>query len=181
MEPPDPDAKIGRMNNQKITFDRMVREKWIEICESYEYHIEREPLPDQEHLPKAQLIALRKRERKLDERDRRQDARETALDRRAAELKELDDAMARKVAEANAGLDRMNEAIDAANEYVKAMMEAEAENLRESEWLLGKCQSLTTEAEKNAVRQLRARIQLQAEDLTSAMAVPDGGDRDVTD
>lgn len=67
VELPEPGAPIGPRNNRKITFDRMVRERWIEICEAHGYQIERTPNDQRtEHLPKEALIALREKEAELD-------------------------------------------------------------------------------------------------------------------
>ena len=46
VELPNPDKYEGRYNNRKMTYDAMVREKWIDICESRGIEIEREPLPN---------------------------------------------------------------------------------------------------------------------------------------
>lgn len=63
---PDPSAKIGPKNNRKITFDRMVREKWIEICEKYGYEIERTPNEKHtEHMSKEALAWLNEARKEL--------------------------------------------------------------------------------------------------------------------
>lgn len=64
---PEPGKPVDKHNNRKITFDRMIRNKWIEICETYGYQIERTPNEQHtEHLPKAALISLREKEAELD-------------------------------------------------------------------------------------------------------------------
>lgn len=67
VELPEPGKPVGPKNNRKITFDRMVRAKWIEICEQYGYQIERTP-DDQhtEHQSKAAMIARHEKEAELD-------------------------------------------------------------------------------------------------------------------
>lgn len=47
---PKPDKKISRYNNRKITFDAMMREKWLDICEKNGIMIEREPVKNRRHL-----------------------------------------------------------------------------------------------------------------------------------
>lgn len=46
VELPHPDKPIGRYNNRKMTYDAMMREKWLDILESYDIDVEREPLPE---------------------------------------------------------------------------------------------------------------------------------------
>lgn len=53
---PDPTKPRGRFNNRKMTFDKMCREKWIEICESYGIDVEKEPIPDKSHKGKRDFI-----------------------------------------------------------------------------------------------------------------------------
>lgn len=49
VELPFPDKKLSRTNNRKITFDKICRDKWIDICEEFGLEIEREPVPDAKH------------------------------------------------------------------------------------------------------------------------------------
>ena len=42
---PFPDKPVGRRNNRKMTFDAMMRDKWIDICHSHGIDVEREALP----------------------------------------------------------------------------------------------------------------------------------------
>lgn len=46
VELPHPDKPLGRYNNRKMTYDAMMRQKWLDILESYNIEVEREPLPD---------------------------------------------------------------------------------------------------------------------------------------
>ena len=46
IEPPDPSQKISQYNNRKMTFDNLMREKWLDICEKHGVKVEREPLID---------------------------------------------------------------------------------------------------------------------------------------
>lgn len=80
VELPEPDKPIGPKNNRKITFDRMVREKWIEICEKYGYQIERTPNDKHtEHMGKEALIELNEKKAELDKAiQEAQEAREEA-------------------------------------------------------------------------------------------------------
>lgn len=45
VELPHPDKPVSRYNNRKITYDAMMREKWLDILVSYGVEVEREPLP----------------------------------------------------------------------------------------------------------------------------------------
>lgn len=44
IEPPDPSKKISQHNNRKMTFDAIMREKWLDICEKNGVKVEREPV-----------------------------------------------------------------------------------------------------------------------------------------
>lgn len=46
--PPDPEKKISKKNNPKMTFDKMCREKWIFIARSHGLEIEDTPKPQDE-------------------------------------------------------------------------------------------------------------------------------------
>lgn len=46
--PPDPEKKISKKNNPKITFDKICREKWIFIARSHGLEIEYTPKPRDE-------------------------------------------------------------------------------------------------------------------------------------
>lgn len=53
---PDPGKAKGRHNNRKMTFDREMRDKWLDICEAHGLQIDREPVPDMRHKDKADFI-----------------------------------------------------------------------------------------------------------------------------
>ena len=57
VELPDPSKKESRYNNRKITFDKMAREKWQEICKAHGFDIETDPRPNVKHKDKAEFIA----------------------------------------------------------------------------------------------------------------------------
>ena len=68
---PDPAKPVGKMNNRKMTFDRICRDKWVEICEAHGYVIEHEPDPKHKsHLSKAEFIELQERTAELDAREK---------------------------------------------------------------------------------------------------------------
>lgn len=46
---PDPSKPEGRRNNRKMTFDKMARDLWIEVCHDHGVEVEREPVPDGKH------------------------------------------------------------------------------------------------------------------------------------
>lgn len=43
---PNPKEPESRFNNRSITFTKICREKWIDICEKYGYEVEKDPLPN---------------------------------------------------------------------------------------------------------------------------------------
>lgn len=63
---PDPSKPIGRYNNRKMEFDKMIRTEWQNILKSYNLDIETEPLPKRKHKGKEEFIndqIARKQER----------------------------------------------------------------------------------------------------------------------
>ena len=54
---PDPSKAPGKRNNRKMTFDSMMREKWLDICERHGLEMEREAVPDARHnMDKSDMI-----------------------------------------------------------------------------------------------------------------------------
>ena len=53
---PDPGKSRGRRNNRKMTFDREMRDRWLDICEARGIKLDREPVPDMRHKDKADFI-----------------------------------------------------------------------------------------------------------------------------
>ncbi len=49
VELPYPDRPEGRYNNRKVAFDKMMREKWLEIGIEHGLKLEKEPIPDGRH------------------------------------------------------------------------------------------------------------------------------------
>lgn len=43
---PDPEKPEGRYNNRKMTFDRLARHLWQEVCRSHGFEIETDPRPE---------------------------------------------------------------------------------------------------------------------------------------
>lgn len=59
---PEPDRPEGKKNNRKMMFDRVMREKLLDICEDHGLDIEREPERNARHnMTKEQMIAEKKR------------------------------------------------------------------------------------------------------------------------
>jgi hypothetical protein len=46
---PDPNKAKSRTNNRKVSFDKLMREKWIDICKKYGLNIISDPIPDAKH------------------------------------------------------------------------------------------------------------------------------------
>ncbi len=104
IELPNPDKPRSQYNNRKMTFDRMLRDWWIEIAEAHGYEIEKEPIKGAEHLPVKAYKAKKDAEKAVKEKGTQLDARERALDE---ELEER----ARAIAEEVARLDAREKAI----------------------------------------------------------------------
>ena len=118
---PDPAKPVGKMNNRKMTFDRICRDKWVEICEAHGYVIEHEPDPKHKsHLSKAEFIELQERTAELD-------ARENEISQRERQLRDREQVLQRK----EAALEAATRAAD------KTMAEYRAELETPSEGLVG--------------------------------------------
>lgn len=46
---PHPEKPVGRYNNRKMTFDKMSRELWLDVCHEHGLSVEREAVPDGRH------------------------------------------------------------------------------------------------------------------------------------
>ena len=120
VELPHPDKPFGRYNNRKITYDAMMREKWLDILQSYELDIEREPLPSGKG-KKSKTKEAHIRE-KYDAMVKETAAMEKKLEEARKELEELsqikDMAQRDQVAsEAWSQLDELQSAIDVADNF----------------------------------------------------------------
>lgn len=63
IELPDPQSPEGRYNNRKMTFDKIMREKWLDICQEQGLDIERVPLCDgRHHLDKEDFIRQKQKD-----------------------------------------------------------------------------------------------------------------------
>lgn len=147
----DPSKKIGAKNNRKITFDRMVRNKLIGICEAHGYEIQKTPGGNDAHLPKDQAIALRKRKKDLDAQKAELDARQADLDRRdqVVQLREQ-------------GIQGMMGFVQKEQERQKADLKEKAANLKEQAAELKKQQAGLDQREQ-AVKEKEAAAAEDAE------------------
>lgn len=69
---PYPDRPVSKLNNRKITYDRMMREKMIELCKEHGLEIDTVPdLHNREHLSKEELVQKIHADRERAERRRR--------------------------------------------------------------------------------------------------------------
>lgn len=62
VQPPEPGMPEGRRNNRKMAFDRMMRERWIGICEEHGITVDKEP-----RKARHQRIDDYKRDRRVEE------------------------------------------------------------------------------------------------------------------
>lgn len=83
---PYPDKPKGRYNNRKITFDRMMRDKWIDICIKRGLDIDRAPVPGMRHKNKADYI----RDRIADDIAKARQERDAAIAERDAAIAQRD-------------------------------------------------------------------------------------------
>lgn len=104
---PDPSKPRSRYNNRKMVFDKMAREKWIEIVKSHGLEVEEEPIKNSKHENKADYI--RKREADIKAREDALKAQEDVLKQQAEDLQEKEKNVSEKLTEADVILDGMLE------------------------------------------------------------------------
>ncbi len=131
VELPNPAAPNGQHNNRKMTFDKMMREKWIQICMDHGLDIETEPVSGSHHVStkayaRRQDDERRKKEAKLEEDqkafERRCAEREAELARRTRDVWNREQAVTRS--EAQIGVKR-NEADKILSEAKTALKTAQ--------------------------------------------------------
>lgn len=120
LELPDPTKPEGRYNNRVITFSKMCRDKWNDICEQYGYEVERVPIPTKQ---KSKSIAEYKaeKERELLDRQEKLDTRELELDKREDELGNRERKLAFQYKQLNTLLVRAEELDKQAEQYVNLL------------------------------------------------------------
>lgn len=83
---PDPDKPVSKTNNRKMTYDRLMRTKFIELCRQRGLEIEDEP-ERRKHMPKSEYI-YRQQQRELKAMEQEKDKYPLSV-RERAELEEL--------------------------------------------------------------------------------------------
>lgn len=160
---PDPSKPEGKYNNRKMSFDAMVREKWVEICQNYGYEIEREPDPKhQEHLSKEQIIDLHERESELQDRAVKLRSREVQANVREKQQKrreaDLDSRERALEAQEQALSDKAREIQDITKQALQALYEADT--------MLQECDNY----KRTIAEQQKARILQQQKAKTASRA-----------
>lgn len=72
VELPNPDKPESRYNNRKMTFDKMSRELWLDICKEHGLDLEREALPNGKHNRDKEDMIREKYEEAIKETERLQ-------------------------------------------------------------------------------------------------------------
>lgn len=100
---PDPDQKVGRRNNRKMTFDKMTRQLWLDVLKEHGLDIEREPVPDGKHNREKEEMIRDKYEAMLQEAEKAQEDAE----RIARESAEQAERAKKDLAEAKSEIERL--------------------------------------------------------------------------
>lgn len=80
IELPDPTKPRSQYNNRKMTFDRMLRDWWIEIAEAHGYEIEKTPIKGAEALPVKAYKRKREAEKAIAKERTQVQVKQQALD-----------------------------------------------------------------------------------------------------
>ena len=143
IELPNPGKKRDRYNNRAITYTRMCRDKWNDICESYGYTIEREPLvKSKKHetvseYSMSRLRDLQEREKALEVSEREAKERlddlnaqiRSKIDEKASldlKVKKYSDEHEKRLKNDSERLQRLNNATDELDKAIKRLNEAPA-------------------------------------------------------
>ncbi len=104
---PDPDKKMGRRNNRKMTFDKMARGMWLDCCHEHGLDVERVALPDgkKHNLDKEDMIR-EKYQAILDENDRLKVQNQELTDQNK-DLKDKNQEMEAKLGETKDDLEKI--------------------------------------------------------------------------
>ena len=141
IELPNPGKKRDRYNNRAITYTRMCRDKWNDICESYGYTIEREPLvKSKKHetvseYSMSRLRDLQEREKALEvlEQNAKQHLNDldaqirSKIDEKASltrKVKEYSDKYEERLKNDSERSERLNKAVDEAEKVLKRLKDA---------------------------------------------------------
>ena len=142
LELPDPSKPEGRYNNRNMTFTKMCRDKWNDICEAHGYEVERVPLPGNQ---KSKTISQYKaqEERRLKAQEESLKAREREVVKIIGDITGIDYRDGITIEETLEDLadvkNQIDEKYDKADEYYKLASEMYTKSkefyLREQEWL----------------------------------------------
>lgn len=155
---PDPSKPKSRYNHRKVTFDKVARGVWQQICKDHGFDIETEPRPDRKHKAKADYI----RDQISQEIDQAQrQAHEAA--QRAQEVTQEADKAALRAVDAEKALQRSESLLKASQGKLQGA-EARLQALTDQE---AQAQAKAAEAEQRA-QEAQAQIHKLQQDAQEA-------------
>lgn len=106
---PDPSKPEGRYNNRSMTYTKMCREMWQDICEEFGFEVERTPLPGKQ---KSKSIGEYKaqKQREILEREEEFARREADLIQKEQDLKQKEDSIDSRMRDVREKEDALEEA-----------------------------------------------------------------------
>lgn len=155
VELPDPEKPESRRNNRKVTFDKMCRERWLDICHEHGIEVEREPVPNGRHNMEKEEMIRNKYETMLQEAS-------VAEIRRDKAIEEADKAVTAKT-EAETNLEALKEEILAEDKVLNSLVEEHNEKVAAFNSLVDKHNQLLDDTEalekdKQELMQIKGRI-----------------------
>lgn len=169
IELPDPSKERSRLNNRKMTFDRMLREWWVEILESHGYAIEKEPIKGAEHLTVKGYKAKMDAEKEVAEKAAQLKAKEQEIQARADELEAQKQEVEARAAELTAREQNIEKEVEARLEDRVKALDAQQVKLDSRERLISrKIRELDAE-ERNIDKVAAARLQEKETALDKAV------------
>lgn len=88
LELPDPSKPRSRTNNRKMVYTQMCRDAWVEICQSYGFDVEMQPISGVKHKKKSDFVRDKEREKNLDAREAAVRIKEQELAKKSLMLKQ---------------------------------------------------------------------------------------------
>lgn len=139
---PEPDKDEGRYNNRNMTFTKMCRSKWQDICESYGYEVERQPVKQPEE----------ERENKHKRKDKHKNISRFKFEK-AKEINDLLNAVSEDYEKVSLLLQKTNEISQELSKYYKSMNDSKKqEKIQETIELLQEIQEELPTKEKQDER-----------------------------
>ena len=87
---PDPDKPVSKRNNRKVTFDKIARELFLDICENHQVYVQREPTTGNRRYLEKQDYIIAKQKALLEQQTQELAAAKAELEETTLKLEDVD-------------------------------------------------------------------------------------------